>query len=125
MHAVHGASWLRRLAREGGAVRAALERALRANWDETLLWFGPASAGDPLSTEGILDAGPDTLRARFLAKAGPEIVAEKLDLPVRATTSGYELTAPLPWKRWDAAAYHLKPAKAAKPAKSAEKAGAR
>lgn len=122
LHAIHGASWLRRLAREGGAVRAALERALRETWDETLLWFGPAGGDDPLSAAGVLDTGPDALRARFLAKVGPAIVAEQLDLPVRASGDGYELTAPLPWKRWDAAAYRLKPAKAAK---SAEKAGAR
>ena len=122
LHATHGSSWLRRLAREGGAVRAALERTLRENWDETLCWFGPAGSGDPLSAETILDADPDTLRARFLAKLGPEIVAENLALPLRAKGSGYELTAPLPWKRWDAANYRLKPAKASK---SPEKAGAR
>jgi phenylacetate-CoA oxygenase PaaI subunit len=125
LHAVHGASWLRRLAREGGAVRAALARALREHWDETLCWFGPAGGDDPLSAAGILDADPDALRARFLAKVGPAIVAEKLDLHVRASGGGYELTAPLPWKRWDSATYRLKPAKSAKSAKSAEKAGAR
>lgn len=131
LHAVHGGSWLRRLAREGGATRATLEREMRENWDETLLWFGAAGADDPLAADGVLDAIPDTLRARFLAKVGPEIVAEKLSLPIRAKGGVYELTAALPWKRWDAATYRLKPAKAtekgektAKTAK-AEKAGAR
>jgi phenylacetate-CoA oxygenase PaaI subunit len=126
LHAVHGSAWLRRLARAGGAVRAALERTLRENWDETLCWFGPTGGADPLSAGSILDANPDTLRARFLAKIGPQLVAETLALPVRAKDSGYELTAPLPWKRWDASTYRLKPARTPKSAeKAAEKAGAR
>lgn len=118
LHATHGDAWVRRLAAQGGAVREACEAALRRNWDETLCWFGPAQSGadtpDPLSAEGILDATPDTLRARFLARVGPRLTAERLDLPVRATDtdsgSAFELAAPLPWKRWDSATYRLRPA---------------
>lgn len=109
LHATHGDAWVRQLAYDGGAVRDACENALRANWDETLCWFGPTGEPDPLSAEGILDADPDTLRARFLAKVGPRILAEGLDLPVRAAGTAYELTAPLPWERWDAEAYRLRP----------------
>lgn len=126
LHAVHGDGWVKRLAREGGAVRDALEAALRANWDETLLWFGPRGNESSLAAEGILDVGPDALRARYLAKVGPRIVAEKLDLPVRAAAGQrktYEMTAELPWARWDAAAWRLKPAHRA--AKVAKKAAAR
>lgn len=107
MHATHGTAWVRRLAREGGAVREACEGALRQNWLETLCWFGP-SGGDPLQREGVLDADPDTLRARFLARVGPIITAERLDLPVRSSDSTFALTAPLPWDEWDAATYRMK-----------------
>ena len=108
VHAAHARAWVRRLAREGGAVRAACEVALRDNWDETLCWFGPASAADPLSTAGVLDADPDTLRSRFLAEVGPVIVDLGLDLPVRAESDGFKLAAPLPWDRWDEATYRLR-----------------
>ncbi|HLZ21624.1 MAG TPA: Phenylacetic acid catabolic protein [Ktedonobacterales bacterium] len=109
LHATHGDAWVRRLAREGGAVRATCEDALRRNWAETLCWFGPSGATDPLHRDGILDAGPDTLRAHFLAKVGPILTAEKLDLPVRAAKKGaqFVLTEQLPWDRWDAATYRL------------------
>ncbi len=112
LHAIHGDAWVRQLARDGATLREACEAALRANWDETLLWFGPTGAPDPLSDEGILDADPDSLRARFLARVGPRITAERLDLPVSAVGTEFELTAPLPWERWDGASYRLRPAAA-------------
>lgn len=124
MHTMFGEAWVRRLAREGGAVRAALEGALHRDWDELLCWLGPTGEEDALAAAGVLDATPDTLRRRFLDAVGPTIVAEGLALPIRATESGYELTAPLPWDRWDAATYRLAPESMraqAKP-KSAEKA---
>lgn len=118
LHAIHGDAWVRRLAEQGGAVREACEAALRRNWDETLCWFGPAGSGsdsetpEPLSAGGILNADPDTLRARFLARVAPRLTAERLNLPVRAVGDGsaFELTAPLPWDRWDSATYRLRPA---------------
>ncbi|HEX9038654.1 MAG TPA: Phenylacetic acid catabolic protein [Ktedonobacterales bacterium] len=123
LHSTHGEAWVRQLARDGGAVRDALQAALQANWDETLMWFGASDGEDPLAADGVLDATPDTLRARFLAKVGPRIVAEKLDLPTHATAGAkktFELTEELPWERWDAVAYRLKPA-----ARVAKKAAAR
>lgn len=110
LHTTHGDAWVRQLAQDGGDVRVACEAALRENWDETLCWFGPTETPDPLSSEGVLDADPDTLRARFLARVGPRIIAEGLDLPVRAAGTAFELTAPLLWERWDAATYRLRPA---------------
>ncbi|WIG58696.1 MAG: hypothetical protein OJF49_001442 [Ktedonobacterales bacterium] len=111
MHFAHGEAWLRRLAREGGAVRSATEASLLRAWPETLCWFGPTGDGDPLFASGALDATPDTLRARFLASVGPTLTAESLQLPLRQTASGaWELTEPLPWDRWDAATYRLAPA---------------
>ncbi|HEX6799823.1 MAG TPA: Phenylacetic acid catabolic protein [Ktedonobacterales bacterium] len=125
MHTMFGEAWARRLAREGGAVRAAFEAALRRDWDELLCWLGPIGDQDALAAAGVLDATPDTLRRRFLDAIGPAIVAEGLALPIRALESGgYELTAPLPWDRWDAATYGLAPeaSRAQAKSKSAEKA---
>src|SRR5579883_3312381 len=41
-HEAHGEGWVRRLAKAGGAVRAALEHSLQRLWNETLCWYGPA-----------------------------------------------------------------------------------
>lgn len=111
LHTAHGAGWVRRLAREGGAVRTAIEEALRAVWAETLCWFGPVGAGDALAASGVLDATPDALRGRFLAEVGPTLEASGLALPLRraASGSGWELAEPLPWDRWDATASRLAP----------------
>ncbi len=112
-HNVYGAGWAKRLAREGGAIKAAIEAALRRIWDETLCWFGPEgldTQSDPLASTGTLDATPDELRARWLAEVGPTLVAAGLALPLRqnATTGAWELTESLPWDRWDADRYRLR-----------------
>jgi phenylacetate-CoA oxygenase PaaI subunit len=110
LHTAHGEAWVRRLAHEGGTVRTALDTALRRDWDELLCWFGPAGEGDALAATGVLNATPDTLRQRFLAAVGPTATAAGLALPLRLVESGvYELSAPLPWDRWDAATYRLTP----------------
>jgi phenylacetate-CoA oxygenase PaaI subunit len=111
-HALHGQAWARRLARVA-ETRTAFEASLRRAWDETLCWFGPVGKGDALSDAHVLDAAPDVLRERFLAKVAPDIVAAELALPVRATKGtkkGWKLTQPLPWERWDATRYRLDPA---------------
>jgi phenylacetate-CoA oxygenase PaaI subunit len=107
MHALHGEAWVRRLAQAGGAVRDACEASLRRAWGETLCWFGPSGADDPLSATGILDASPDALRTRFLAAVGPTIEAAGLALPVRRSCDGWELSVPLPWDRWNPSTYRL------------------
>jgi len=124
-HALYAEGWARRLAHEGGAIHAATEAALRRFWDETLCWFGPTSqageadVSDPLASAGVLDATPDELRLHFLAAVGPTLTAAGLALPLRrvaqtndttAESDAWELTAPLPWDRWDAATYHLRAA---------------
>jgi len=112
MHTQHAASWARLLAREGGGIRAAFEASLRRVWPEVLCWFGPAGdegkAGDALAADGVLDATPDELRARFLAAVGPLIEAERLNLSLRlAGDETWELIEPLPWDRFDAETYRL------------------
>lgn len=110
-HTLYGAAWARRLAQEGGGIHAATEAALRSVWDETLCWFGPPDPTDPLASVATLDATPDALRARFLAAVGPTLATAKLALPIRRVSQpagdAWELTAPLPWDRWDATTYAL------------------
>lgn len=120
MHTVHGEAWVRRMSGAGGASRVALESALRGAWDETMCWFGPEGAHDPLAEAGILDAAPDQLRERFLALVGPTIEAAGLDLPISKTGKDdeYRLTAPLPWDRWNPATYRLSASASATPAAS-------
>ena len=116
VHALHGEAWVRRLARGEPAVRQALESALLGVWDETLCWFGPPDEAGALARAHVLDAAPDTLRARFLAVVCPIIAASGVGLPVRqvAGGDGWELTRPLPWSIWNAATYRLEaPATAA------------
>ena len=109
MHAQHAEGWVRRMAREGGAVRAAQQAALQRIWDEVFCWFGPSGADDPLKTAGVLDATPDELRTRFLTIIGPMLGTVGFHLPLRRAGDAWELTKPLPWERWDAATYQLAP----------------
>ena len=108
IHTMHAEGWVRRLAKAGGAVRAALQRSLNRLWDETLCWFGPAD--DPvmlrLQREGIIDATPDELRARFLQKVAPVLSSVEIEMPVRfePASKRWESTEELPWQRWNATA---------------------
>ena len=118
IHTVHGDGWVRRLARGGAALRAAIERALLAPWNEVLCWFGPAGAPGPLAEQRVLDATPDALRGRFLAHIGPTVAVLGLPLPLRrgGKAGVWALTAELPWARWDAGTYRLAAAGASVPA---------
>ncbi len=112
IHFMHGEAWVRRLAKAGGAVRAALISSLERLWTETLCWFGPDD--DPvmrqLYDEGIIDATPDELRSRYLQKIMPTLSSLEIDIPVtfNASTKRWELTQQLPWDTWDATARRLR-----------------
>jgi phenylacetate-CoA oxygenase PaaI subunit len=111
VHQVHGEGWVRRLAKAGGAVRAALVRSLERLWDETLCWFGPND--DPtmqrLYQEGIIDATPDELRSRYLHKIMPTLSSLDLDMGASfdAAEKRWRPAQPLPWSRWNALARRL------------------
>ncbi|HLJ35573.1 MAG TPA: Phenylacetic acid catabolic protein [Ktedonobacteraceae bacterium] len=111
IHQMHGEGWVRRLAKAGGAVRAALVASLQRLWDETLCWFGPND--DPtmqqLYQEGILDATPDELRSRYLQKIMPILNSLDIDVPVSfaAATKQWQVNTPLPWSLWDATGRRL------------------
>src|SRR5205085_9129975 len=111
IHQVHAEGWVRRLAKAGGAVRAALADSINRLWDETLCWFG--ADDDPnmrrLYQEGIIDATPDELRSRYLQKIMPTLSSLEMDVPVAfdAATKRWQLTQPLSWAEWDAAGRRL------------------
>lgn len=111
LHFVHGEGWVRRLAKAGGAVRKTLLTSLQRFWDETLCWFGPAD--DPiilrLRQEDVIDASPDELRSRYLAKIMPVLLSLEIEFPAafNAETKRWELTQPLPWENWQAASRRL------------------
>ncbi len=105
IHQIHAEGWVRRLAKAGGAVRAALIASLDRLWNETLCWFGPND--DPnlqqLYREGIIDATPDELRSRYLQKIMPTLNSLEIDVPVsfNTATKCWEPTQTLPWETWD------------------------
>lgn len=111
VHAMNAEGWVRRLAKAGGAVRATLLRSLTRLWDETLCWFGPAD--DPvmlrLNSEGIIDATPDDLRARFLHKVAPILQSVEIEMPTTfdPKRKRWQPAQELPWSRWDATARRL------------------
>lgn len=111
IHQMHGEGWVRRLAKAGGAVRAALVASLQRLWDETLCWFGPNDdqTMQQLYQEGILDATPDELRSRYLQKIMPILNSLDIDVPVSfdAATRQWYVNAPLPWSAWDAVGRRL------------------
>ena len=98
-HWVHALGWLRQPVVEGGD--AALARALASVWDDAVTWFGqfddPVVA--PLASAGLLDADPDTLRARLRARLAPVLSPRPRLAPL--------LDRALPWPRWDATARRL------------------
>ena len=113
VHALHGEGWVRRLARTGGAVRAALEASLSRAWLETLCWFGPPddARGALLQQGAVLAGGPEELRQRWLQRIGPALLETELaqTFSLQAGTARHWLVAtPLPWERWDAARRRLK-----------------
>lgn len=106
IHFLHAEGWVRRLAKAGGAVRAALVAALGRIWDETLCWFGPNDdvAMVQLQKEGVIDATPDELRSRYLRKIMPTLNELEIAVPTafNARTHRWEPTQGLPWSTWDA-----------------------
>jgi phenylacetate-CoA oxygenase PaaI subunit len=111
IHEMNGEAWVRRLAKAGGAVRAAIAASLDRLWTETLCWFGPNDdpAMQQLYKEGIVDATPDELRIRYLKKIMPTLSGLDLDVPVSfdAATKQWELSQSLPWTKWDAVGRRL------------------
>jgi 1,2-phenylacetyl-CoA epoxidase catalytic subunit len=77
---------------------------LQRYWNETLCWFGPAD--DPtmqhLREEDVINASPEELRSRYLAKIMPVLSNLELEFPVmfNSETQTWNLTQTLPWESW-------------------------
>lgn len=88
-HWVHATGWLRRLPPNR------LHQALAGVWDDAFTWFG--CADDPvigsLADAGLLEGGPDVLRAQLRARVTPVLDEVGLAEPL--------LARELPWLRWN------------------------
>lgn len=64
-----------------------------------------------LYQEGIIDAMPDTLRARFLHTIMPTLQAVDFEVPAvfDSESKTWRVTQALPWERWDAVARRFRP----------------
>lgn len=92
-HQMHGRDWFRRLARQSGAARAELEKAVHRVLPETLCWFGPDDdeGAAALKRLGIVDATPAELRQRLLDRLSPVFEQAGLNITVEA----------LPWEKYN------------------------
>jgi phenylacetate-CoA oxygenase PaaI subunit len=111
IHAMHAEGWVRRLAKAQGIVPRTLQHSLDSLWNEVLCWFGPNDepAMRQLYRDGILDAPPNELRSRYLAKVMPVLASVRFSFPASydEQTQTWNETEPLPWSRWDAATRRL------------------
>ena len=100
-HFEHGRGWTLRLAStEKG--RASLAEAFPPAWAACLRWFGREE--DPgvgtLAEAGIVDAGPDELRSRWLARVGPVAREAGLDLAASGGEGVWTSSVEPDWEGW-------------------------
>jgi phenylacetate-CoA oxygenase PaaI subunit len=104
-HAMYGATWLRSLSKKGTKARQEMEVALRRIWPEVICWLGqPGEKYQQYAIdEGLIGDDVDALRQEFLGRVGPLLQELDYDIPIThdTTTNRWELTADLPWDRWD------------------------
>lgn len=103
-HFQHAVGWTRRLAR-APEVRGDFEAALIRYLPSALQWFGPPEGGQPgvLDAAGVVRAGPDELRAHYLAQIGPVLAAAGLADAVgirRGADDSWEYSGALEWEGW-------------------------
>ena len=99
-HWLHGEGWFKRLVadnKEGIDLVNRVEDIL----PQALCWFGP-SDDDRLGRAGILDAGNDELRTRFLNRAGPLIAKSQAEHLMRIEGGHWQYNGGYPWARFDA-----------------------
>lgn len=101
-HRVHGRAWIRRIA--GGPEERVeeLREDLRRAWPQCIGWFGPPareSTLDRLADAGVLDAGSDTLRQRYLDEIVPLFDVDPLESPARREGDRW-LIDDIDWSGW-------------------------
>jgi len=105
-HWMHGEGWFKRLAgddKEGLELSFQIEEML----PQALCWFGNAS-DDPLVRAGIVDAGGDELRARFMNRVGPLLAKSQASQLVKIESGKWQYARNLPWMKFDAVTRRLK-----------------
>lgn len=105
VHAMYAESWLSRLARTEGAVRAGMIASLERLWDETLCWFGTPddSTMQQLYQAEIIEATPDDLRRHYLDQVMPTLDRLEIDMPASfdASSASWRVERAFPWKAWN------------------------
>jgi len=104
-HAMYAATWLRSLSKEGTEARKEMEAALQRIWPEVVCWLGqPGEKYQQYAIdEGLLSDDVETLRQEFLKRVGPLLKELDYDLPLEydSDQGRWQLTADLPWDKWD------------------------
>lgn len=102
-HFEHGKGWTARLSATGKG-QDALREAFEPAWEACLRWFGESD--DPtaraLEEAGIVDAGPDELRLRWVARVAPVVDDVGLDLAETGGDGRWSSTVEPRWNGWDA-----------------------
>jgi len=109
-HFEHARGWTARMASTDRGRQATGEPFRRA-WRACLRWFGSEDDELPsrLASEGIVDAGPDELRRRWVSRVAPSVVEVEPDLAER-TEDGWRSRIEPDWEGWDPATRRLRDA---------------
>ena len=100
-HFAHGEGWTARLAStEDG--RRRLADAFPPAWETCLRWFGREedAVNGPLVEAGIVDAGPDELRRRWLRRVGPVVEGAGLGLAEAGDGDEWTTSTAPDWEGW-------------------------
>ena len=109
-HFEHARGWTARMASTDRG-REATGRPFRRAWRACLRWFGSEDDELPsrLAADGIVDAGPDELRRRWVSRVAPSVAEVEQDL-VERTTDGWRSREDPDFDAWDPATRRLRDA---------------
>lgn len=105
-HWMHGEGWFKRLA---GDPKEGLELSFQSEeiLPQALCWFGNSS-DDPMVKSGIVNAGGDELRARFMNLVGPLLAKSQGSNLVKIESGKWQYSRNLPWMKFDPVTRRLK-----------------
>lgn len=103
-HSLHASAWIQRLFEGPAELVERARDAIVTVWPQCTAWFGfpDDNALDRLAGAGVIDAGAAALRDRYLDAVAP-LLADHVELPVRRTADGWELTRDPEWEGWSEA----------------------